>query len=283
MPAQDKVWFLTGCSTGFGRVMTEELLKLGARVTATARRPESLQDLAAAYPETLQVLALDVTDHCAIAECTDASTLRWGRIDVLFNNAGYGLIGGIEEPTWEEIRAQFETNVFGAAEVIRQVLPVMRRQGSGHILNISSIVGLVAYSAGGWYAATKHALEAISESLSYEVKPLGIKVTSVQPGPFRTNFAGSSLKMAERSMPDYEATVGARRKALKEMDGAQIGDPVRACHAMMKVVEAENPPLHLVLGSYAFQETVRYTGQLLSEVSSWRAEAFGSDFPENER
>ena len=274
-----KVWFVTGCSSGFGRGLVEELLAAGYRVCGTLRKPEALADLAAKYPETLITPSVDVTQPDQIRAAVDATIAKWGRIDVLANNAGYGLGGMIEDTPVEQIRDVFETNVFGALAVIRAVLPTMRIQNSGVILNLSSIVGLVSYRGGGFYAATKHALEAISESLSIEVAGWGIKVISVEPGPFRTDFAGRSFVWPTTRMPEYDALYKTTFDIYENMNGNQAGDPVRAVKLMIEAAEHPEPPLHLPMGQFALEEVELLIDTLTKEKEVWREKILATDYP----
>ncbi|MGI8495779.1 MAG: oxidoreductase, partial [Pyrinomonadaceae bacterium] len=231
----DKVWFITGSSSGFGRELAEQVLERGGKVVATARNVNDVEDFVKKYPETARAVKLDVTEADEIKSAVEKAVEEFGRIDVLVNNAGYGLGGGIEEPSEEQIRRQFETNVFGAIRVMRAALPFMREQKSGHILNISSIGGFRSGPSVGYYTATKFALEALSESLAGEVEHLGIKVTIVEPGGFRTDFAGRSFVMPENRLADY--VTSERLDKMSEYDGNQPGDPKKACAAMIQIVE----------------------------------------------
>lgn len=250
--SEKKVWLVTGSSTGLGRALAEEVLTRGYMVAATARKPEVLQNLIGKYPNNALAVKLDVTKPAEVQAAIDETVQEFGRIDVVVNNAGYGLIGTIEEATAAQIRHQFETNVFGALDVMRAVLPRMREQQSGHILNLSSVGGFMAFPSTGFYSATKFALEALSEALSKEVEPHGIKVTIVEPGAFRTDFNGRSLAVAENRMPAYDSTQGFLNW-LREIDGKQPGDPRKAAQAIIKAVESENPPLRLLLGDDAVE------------------------------
>ena len=250
-----KAWFITGSSTGFGRALAERVLERGDRVVATARRPETVEDLVERYPERALALRLDVTDPAQVKGAVSAAIERFGRLDVVVNNAGYGLFGGVEEVTEEQLRAQFETNVFGALAVTRAVLPQLRRQGSGHLLQISSVAGQGALPGLGLYCASNWALEAFSQALAAEVAPLGIGVTIIEPGAFATDFGTRSLVVAD-AMPEYANTVGVVREGFASMDRSRIGDPIRAAEVMMEVVEAAEPPLRLALGGDSL-ETIR--------------------------
>ncbi len=277
-----KVWLITGASTGLGRVLAEYLLGVGARVVATARKVEQLRELGEKYPETALTLGLDVTRQESVDAAVAATVERFGRIDVLVNNAGFGMVGAVEESAEGEFRPMFETNVFGLIRVTQAVLPQMRKQRSGHVVNLSSIGGLVATPGFGMYNATKFAVEGLSEALAQELKPLGIGVTIVEPGPFRTDFLGRSGLVAERRIPEYEQTAGKMRAYFSEQDGKQRGDPKRAAAAMVKAVESEHPPLRLLLGASTIP---RLKGKLEAwekEVAMWQATTLGADFPEGE-
>ena len=278
----DKVWLITGASTGLGRVLAEQVLAAGGLVVATARKPEQLALLHEKYGQQALALALDVTDEISVENALAAAVEHFGRIDVLVNNAGYGLVGAIEEASDEDIRAEFETNVFGLLRVTRAVLPGMRAQRSGHILNLSSIGGLIATPGLGYYNATKFAVEAFSEALAGEVKPLGIHVTTVEPGPFRTDFLGRSGVISETRIADYDASAANARKYFTENDGKQKGDPVRAAQAMMAAVAAAEPPRHLLLGKSAWERMDARLGQWRKDLDAGRETALGADFPEGE-
>jgi NAD(P)-dependent dehydrogenase (short-subunit alcohol dehydrogenase family) len=277
-----KVWFITGASTGFGRLLAEHLLTLKAHVVATARKPAMLADLAEEYPTTAQVLELDVTKPAQIDTAVNDAVARFGRIDVLVNNAGYGLAGAVEEASEAEFMPMFETNVFGLIRVTRTVLPQLRKQRSGHILNISSMAGLVGAPGWGFYNASKFAVEGFSEALAAEVAPLGIKVTIIEPGPFRTDFLGRSGVEAARRIPDYEATVGKTREYFHDQAGKQRGDPARAVEAMIAVVENPKPPLHLLLGKLALNRLQGKLDLWREEIAAWESTTLGADFPEGE-
>jgi len=272
-----RVWFVTGSSTGLGRVLCEELLEQGEQVVATARKPSDVADLAGEHCLTA---ALDVLEPDQIEAAVAAATERFGRIDVLVNNAGYGEMGAIEDFSDARARAQFDTNVFGVLNVQRAVLPVMRAQGSGHVLNISSIAGLASFPMAGIYCASKHALEAISEALAQEIADFGIRVTLVEPGRFRTDFAGRSLGMPERAGEAYaEATAGYDERR-KELHGSQAGDPRKAAQAMLGVVAAESPPLRLLLGPDAHEWAETKLKQLSDDIRASRDVGLATDFDE---
>jgi NADP-dependent 3-hydroxy acid dehydrogenase YdfG len=279
---KDRIWFITGASTGFGRVLAEEVLKAGGKVVATARNLDKVADFEARYPQRAKAIALDVTDSSQVDSTVTQALAQFGRVDVLVNNAGYGLAGAIEEVSEAEFMPMFETNVFGLLRVTRAFLPHLRKQRSGHILNLSSIGGVVASPGMGYYNATKFAVEGISEALAAEVAPLGIRVTIVEPGPFRTDFLGRSGVVAKNQIADYDATAGNMRKYFAENDGKQKGDPVRAVHAMMQVVESPNPPLRLLLGASALQRLRTKLANWEKEIAAWEQVTTGADFPDGE-
>jgi NAD(P)-dependent dehydrogenase (short-subunit alcohol dehydrogenase family) len=234
------------------------------------------------YPASALALALDVRHEGSITDAVDGALKRFGRIDVLVNNAGYGIAGAIEEATEDEFMPVFETNVFGLMRVTRAVLPQLRKQRSGHILNLSSIGGLTGAAGWGYYNASKFAVEGFSEALAAEMAPLGVRVTIIEPGPFRTDFLGRSGVEAKLRIADYDATASKTREYFHEQAGKQRGDPVRAVRAMMQVVDAEKPPLHLILGAQAL---ARFRGKLdtwREEIAAWESVTLGADFPEGE-
>ena len=275
-----RTWFITGASTGFGRLLAEEVLKAGGKVIATARNLEKVADLEAKYPQAAKAIALDVIDAGQVDSAVTQAFAQFGRVDVLVNNAGYGVAGAIEEVSETEFMPMFETNVFGLLRVTRAFLPYLRKQRSGHILNLSSIGGVVAGPGIGFYNATKFAVEGISEALAAELAPLGISVTIIEPGPFRTDFLGRSGVVAKTRIADYDATAGNMRKYFAENDGKQKGDPLRAVHAMMQVVESPNPPLRLLLGASALQRLRGKLGNWEKEIAVWEQVTTGADFPE---
>ena len=273
------VWFITGCSTGFGRELAKLVLDRGWRVVVTARDIDRVRDLADGHKENALALALDVTDAGQAAASVKAAEDRFGAIDVLVNNAGYGYQAPVEEGDDAEIRAMFEANVFGLAAMIRAALPGMRARRRGHIVNISSVAGFVGFPGSGYYAATKHAVEGLSDSLAREVEPLGIKVLCVEPGPFRTDWAGRSLKQTPSRIADYAETAASRMKATSGISGKQPGDPVRAAAAMIKAVEAENAPRHLVLGAFGVDAVRGKLVSVIEEIDAWKETSLGADFP----
>jgi len=273
-----KVWLVTGASTGFGRELVESLLSNGAQVVATARKVEGLQELGAKYPKTALVAAMDVTDQKQVDQVVEVAVKYFGGIDVLVNNAGYGMVGAVEESAEEEFRPMFETNVFGLIRVTQAVLPQMREQGSGHIVNLSSIGGLVATPGFGLYNGTKFAVEGLSEALAQEVKPLGISVTIVEPGPFRTKFLGKAGGEAKKRIADYDSTAGKMRAYFTEQDGKQPGDPQKAVEAIVKAVESEHPPLHLLLGASTLPRVKAKIEALQKDLAEWESTTVGADY-----
>ena len=272
------VWLVTGCSTGFGRELVRAALGHGFRVVATARDPGTLEEFAT-HPDVL-VAALDVTVPQQIADVVRQAETRFGRIDVLVNNAGYGYLSAVEEGEDAEVRAMFETNVFGLANLTKAVLPGMRSRRSGHVVNVSSMGGLIGFPGIGYYNATKVAVEGLSEALAKECAPLGIKVTIVEPGPFRTDWGGRSLKVPKTAIPDYNETAGSRRATIQGYSGKQPGDPVRAAEAIITAVQAAEPPLHLVLGHPAYEQVSAKLKAFAAEMEAWSALSLGTDFPD---
>jgi NAD(P)-dependent dehydrogenase (short-subunit alcohol dehydrogenase family) len=273
------VWLVTGCSTGFGRELASILIGRGYRVVATARDPGKLADLVKGHDASALALKLDVDKPAEIAAAIEATTAKFGRLDVLVNNAGYGYLAAVEEGEDADIRAMFETNFFGLAAMTRAVLPVMRAQKSGAIVNISSMGGFIGFPGSGYYAATKFAVEGLSESLSKEVAPFGIKVLIVEPGPFRTDWAGRSLKMPKAHNEAYAETAVARRNQVHGYSGTQAGDPVRAAEAIIATVELPDPPLRLPLGNFAYDAMGAEIEALQKEYAVVEAVARGADYP----
>ena len=281
-PHTDKVWFITGASTGFGRLLAEEVLKSGGRVIATARKLDKIADLEKKYPQKAKVLALDVTNAGQVDSAATQAIAQFGRIDVLVNNAGYGVAGALEEVSEDEFMPMYETNVFGLLRVTRAFLPQLRKQRSGHILNLSSIGGVTAGPGWGLYQSTKFAVEGLSEALAQEVAPLGIRVTIIEPGPFRTDFLGRSGVEAKTKIQEYDATAGNARRYMTDQDGKQRGDPQRAVQAMIQVVESPNPPLRLLLGASALQRLRTKLDNWQKEIAAWEKVTVGADFPEGQ-
>ena len=272
MPAQRprKVWLITGSSSGFGRILAELALARGDAVVATARRPAALADLVATYEDRILPLALDVTDPQAAAAAMAAVETRFGRLDVLVNNAGFGLIGAVEELQPHEYRPMFETNLFGLIETTRAALPLMRGTGGGRIVNLSSVGGFTGRQGFGLYNASKFAVEGLSEALAEEVAPFGIKVIIVEPGAFRTDFLGRSASVGATRLAAYEATSGATRDFSAANDGAQAGDPARGMAVVLQAILAEQPPLRLPLGRDALARIDRKLAMVASDIAAWR-------------
>lgn len=277
------VWFITGCSTGFGRELARQLLARDYRVVVTARNPAAVADLVHGHEDRALVLPLDVTDQAQIAAAVPATLDRFGQLDVLVNNAGIGYFGAIEESEEREIRRMFEINVFGLAAMTRAVLPVMRRQRRGHVVNIASIGGIKAFPGIGFYNATKFAVVGLSEALALEVAPLGIKVTVVEPSGFRTDWAGRSANEAREEIADYAETAGKNRRAIRRASGSQPGDPARAAEAIIRVAESEAPPLNLLLGKAALKGARMKLESMRSDFDAWEETTVAADFPEAER
>ncbi|MFI9542820.1 oxidoreductase [Streptomyces sp. NPDC052016] len=272
------VWFITGASRGFGREIARQALERGDKVVATARRPEEVERALAGHGDRLLAVPLDVTDEAQAASAVRAATDAFGEIDVLVNNAGRGVLGAVEETSDDAARGVFDTNVFGLLNVTRAVLPVMRRQRRGHIVNLSSIGGFRAVAGFGVYCSTKFAVEGLSEALHQEVSPLGLKVTVVEPGYFRTDFLdGTSLHVEERVISDYEATAGAVRGAVPGLNRAQPGDPVKGAAAILAIVDADAPPLRVQLGSDCADAMDQKVAELAEEAHAWRHLALSTD------
>lgn len=271
------VWFITGCSTGFGRELAKCVLERGYRTVVTARNPDEVQDLTT-RGEAL-VLKLDVTDQGQIHAAIQAAEDKFNRIDVLVNNAGIGYFAAVEESEEDQIRRMFEINVFGLGQMIKAALPGMRKRRKGFIINFSSIGGLRSFPSVGYYNATKYAVEGLSEALWQEVEPLGIKVMLVEPSGFRTDWAGRSANESKRQIDDYAATAGEWRRQVRAISGKQPGDPVRAAYAIVKALESANPPHRLLLGNDAYDAASAKLEDLRKEFSSWEAVSRGADFP----
>jgi NAD(P)-dependent dehydrogenase (short-subunit alcohol dehydrogenase family) len=271
-------WFITGISSGFGRALAEAVLRRGDQLTGTVRTAAARSGFLADHSGGAVVRLLDVTDEAGVRGVVAATEAETGPIDILVNNAGYGLVAGIEEASLSEIRAQFEVNVFGAVSVMQAVLPYMRRRRGGRIINISSVSGLVGWAALGIYTGSKFALEGIVETLAQEVAPLGIHVTLIEPGGFRTDFAGRSRIESARQITEYEASVGANRRILTQHAGHEPGDPARAALAILKVADADRPPLRLMLGTDALGYAQRKFDQQFAEIKAWDSVSRGTDF-----
>jgi NAD(P)-dependent dehydrogenase (short-subunit alcohol dehydrogenase family) len=276
-----RVWFVTGASSGFGRAVSEAVIERGDRLVVTARDVGSIETIAGA-PDQVHAMELDVTDADAARAAIDETVERFGQVDVVINNAGYGHVGAIEEATDDELRQQFEVNLFGVINVTRAALPIMRKQRSGHLVQMSSLNGIEGLAGGGYYAASKFAVEGLSESLADEVAHLGIKVTLVEPGPHRTRFLNDRSPDDGEPMSDYADSVGKTREVLRDLDGNQPGDPVRAARAIIEAVEADEPPRRLPLGQMAVDNIRTKLSAQLDELDQWSQLSASSDFPEDD-
>lgn len=274
-----KVWLITGCSTGFGRYLAIEALQLGYKVAVTSRNIADVQDIVAKYPTTAIAVALDVTDAQQIKGAVSATLAAFGTIDVLVNNAGIGYFGAIEESDAAEVKRMFDINFFGLANVTNQVLPIMRAQKSGHIINISSIGGMVAFPGVGFYNATKYAVTGYSEALAKETAHLGIKVTIIAPSGFRTDWAGRSANNSTVIIDDYQPTAHANKNTIRGYSGNQPGDPVRAAQAIIKVVQATEPPVRLLLGNGALKGARNKIVELQKDIDAWEETTVWADHP----
>ena len=280
--SENNVWFITGCSTGFGRELAKYLLEGGYRVAVTARSAEKVHDLIEIDPENAIAISLDVTNKEQVARAVLRAEEHFGGIDVLVNNAGFGYFGAIEEGNEAEVRSMFETNFWGLAEMTRAVLPNMRERRRGTIVNVSSIGGFVGFPGVGFYNATKFAVNGFSESLKKELEPLGIKVVLVQPSGFRTDWAGRSANDATHAISDYAETAGANQASIRGYSGNQPGDPVRAVKAIFSAVESDEPPFNLLLGKAALKNARLKVDALREEFDAWAETSEGADFPESE-
>lgn len=272
------VWMITGCSSGIGRELARAGLERGFRVALTARDPQRLRDLAAAHPKTALALALDVTDAAQRDDAVAQAERAFGAIDVLVNNAGYGYYAPIEEGDESAVRTMFETNFFGLVALTQRVLPAMRARRSGFVVNVSSVGGVVAHPGSGYYAASKFAVEAVSEALAKEAKHLGIRVLLVEPGPFRTRFLDNSQGVRGVRIADYEESVGVRRRAVYANAGKQAGDPMKAAEAIIAAVQSPSPPLRLLLGAEALRHVRAKIESMTRDIENWEATTLGADF-----
>ena len=274
-----KVWLITGCSTGFGRALAIEVLAQGYSVAVASRNINDVEDIVSRYPETALAVSLDVTSGAEITAAVEKTIAHFAQIDVLVNNAGIGYFGAIEESEEAEVRRMFEINVFGLARMIQEVLPHMRKRRMGNILNIASIGGLRSFPGVGFYNATKYAVDGLSESLSKELAPLGIKVTIIAPSGFRTDWAGRSAKDSNITIADYATTAEKNKGDIRAYSGNQPGDPVRAAKAMIAVTESATPPLRLLLGAAALKGARLKLEELKHDFDTWAEVTVGADFP----
>ncbi|MBM6382992.1 MAG: SDR family NAD(P)-dependent oxidoreductase [Paenibacillus sp.] len=279
MSLQNKVWFITGCSTGFGRHIAVQAIEAGYKVVVTARRVEQIQDIVSENEENTLALPLDVTNDEQIRSAVQQAIDKFGRIDVLVNNAGIGYFSSVEESLEEETRRMFEINFWGLMHMTNAVLPHMRAQKSGHIINFSSIGGLTSFPTLGYYHATKYAVEGISESLAKELTPFNIAVTLIEPSGFRTDWGGRSSVKTDTQIPELKnSLVGQMLQGVQQNGGQESGDPVKAAAALIKVVETPSPPLRLLLGKAAYQAaTHKFTG-LLSDIEEWKEITLNADY-----
>lgn len=272
-------WLITGCSTGIGREIARAALEAGHRVVVTARRAEAVADLVGTFGDRAVAVALDVTDKDQIAAAVAAADDAFGGVDVLVNNAGYGYMSAVEEGDDAEVRKLFDTNYFGVVDTIKAVLPAMRARKSGHIVNISSMTGLVANPPNAYYSSTKFALEALTEALAQEVAPLGIKVTAIEPGAFRTDWARRSMQESGTPIGDYEEGVGTRKTLIKEFADHLPGDPRKVAEAVLTVTTLEEPPLRLLLGRDVLKAVRHKIAALSASIDEWEAVTKDVDFP----
>ncbi len=277
-----KIWLVTGCSTGFGRELVKELAKRGEQVVGTVRKADQVSDLESINSEFVTGVVLDVQDQTSIDSTGALIERKFGRLDVLINNAGYGSLGVIEEISDKEMQRQFDVNVFGSVRMIKLALPFMRKQRSGHILNITSIAGLSGFTGAGIYNGSKFALEGIGEALASEVRHLGIKVTNIEPGPFRTEWAGRSATFSKPAIEDYAESGHKVAGVISEVDGKQVGDPVRAAKAMIDVVGLAEPPVHLPLGENAYKMANKKLAGVLDEIKQFEHLGRPTDYTEDE-
>ncbi len=273
-----KTWLITGCSTGFGRQLAEAVAERGDQLVATARSTDALQSLCARYPQTVRSIALDVTRPGDAARAVALAERAFGGLDILVNNAGFGFIGAIEEGEPGEYRPMFEVNVFGLIETTRAALPALRKRQGARIVNISSGAGIAGSAGSGFYNATKFAVEGLSEALAEELRPLGLGVIIVEPGPFRTDFLGRSIVMAAQQIAAYAGTVRARRDYRATNDGKQAGDPAKAVAVMLRAIDAEDPPLHLPVGPVAHRIAERKLESFRADIAAWRDISIATDF-----
>ncbi len=279
MSDNNKTWLVSGCSTGFGREIALAALERGDSVAVTARRLEAVADICEPYPDQALALVLDVTDSAAIRDCIGATIARFERIDVLVNNAGYGYVAAIEEGDEAAARQLFDTNFFGALNLTKAILPHMRELGGGRIINNSSQAGLMANPGTGYYSASKYALEGLMEALAKEVAPFNIRVTSVQPGAFRTDWSGRSMRRADVSLEAYAEHVGSRLDMIAEMDGKQPGDPKRAAQVFVALAYTDDPPIQLLLGAGVLAAYREKLSELEASLNTWEATTQSVDFP----
>lgn len=272
-------WFITGCSTGIGREIARAALEAGHSVAATARKRDAVEDFVAEFGDRALALPLDVTDRDQILSAVAATDAAFGGIDVLVNNAGYGYMSAVEEGDDQEIRKLFDTNYFGVVDTLKAVLPGMRARRSGHVINISSMTGLVANPPNAYYSSTKFALEALTEALAKEVGPLGIKVTAVEPGAFRTDWAARSMQESSTPITDYDENVGTRKTMIKEFANHLPGDPRKVAEAVLMLTTLDEPPLRLLLGRDVLKAVRDKLSELSASIDEWESVTKNVNFP----
>jgi NAD(P)-dependent dehydrogenase (short-subunit alcohol dehydrogenase family) len=275
----DRVWLITGCSTGIGREVAEAVLASGQRAAVTARNPDSVADLVTAHPNQALALALDVTDKEAVRSAVTKTEATFGAIDVLVNNAGYGYMSALEEGEDTEVRKLFDTNFFGVVDLIKAVLPGMRERKSGYIINMSSMTGLVTNPPNIYYSCTKYAMEALTEGLSKEMEPFNIKVTAIEPGAFRTDWATRSMQETAKPIGAYADTVGVRKEFIKLAGNMLPGDPKRIADAVLMLADHDDPPLHLLLGHDVLTAFRQKLSDWSSSIDEWEGVTKDVNFP----
>jgi NAD(P)-dependent dehydrogenase (short-subunit alcohol dehydrogenase family) len=277
-----RVWLITGCSTGFGRELVKLVAAKGEIAIGTVRKAEQMEALEALHPENAKAVVLDVQEQGSIDKAAAEIKEKYGRLDVLVNNAGYGTLGPVEETSETEVLRQFDVNVFGCVRMIKLALPFMRAQRSGHILNITSIAGLNGFPGVGIYNGSKFALEGIGEALAHEVAHIGIKVTNVEPGPFRTDWAGRSATFSPAEIAEYQETAHKNMDSISDNSGKQVGDPAKAVAAMYELTTLENPPVHLPLGGPAYKRARIKFNDILKEIDDFEHLGLATDYSEEE-
>jgi NAD(P)-dependent dehydrogenase (short-subunit alcohol dehydrogenase family) len=275
---KNRVWFITGVSSGFGRELAKEAASHGEPVIGTVRKKDQVDEFNKIAPGLTFALVLDVTQRDAVIEVLEKAYEIFNQLDVIVNNAGFGFLGAIEEVSVSEVREVMETNFYGPLHVTQAALPYLRRQKHGHILQISSVAGIRATQGFGVYNASKFALEGFSEALAQEVAPFNIKVTIVEPGPFRTRFAGESIKTASRQMDEYTETAGVFARAMHQRDGHQDGDPAKAAEVIWQMITSDNPPLRLPLGRIAFEAVRQKLRNTEADLADWESIALNTSF-----
>ena len=273
-----RVWFVTGCSSGFGRSLATKILSAGNKLVATSRDASALHSLSEDYPGECIAINLDVTNPEQIANAVAVAEQSFGKIDVMVNNAGYGLIGALEECSAEQMTKNLATNLVGPLNLIKAVLPGMRSRRSGHIINLTAVAGVANHEGFAVYGAAKFGLEGASEALRIELAPLGIKITLVEPGPFRTDFINRSLERGSEAIADYDATSGKFRKLLESLNGKQPGDPDKAADAIIRLVDEATPPFRIPLGAFAYRRIRQKLNEQIAELDAWESLGKNTDF-----